>query len=64
MAKSKYGKVLDINGTEEFKTKVIALTLENKLDISFQDKKMQSILDEALKIPQKSATTKETSMGR
>lgn len=64
MAKSKYGKVLDINGTEEFKTKVIALTLENKLDISFQDKKMQSILDEASKIPQKSAATKETSMGR
>jgi len=45
IAQHKYGKALNITGDAKFKTKVISLVIEHKLDIGFKDKDMQKILE-------------------
>jgi len=65
MAKMKYGNTLEISGTDEFKSKIINLALENQLDISFKDKKMQEVLDGAREGGEKhNNTQKSENLGR
>lgn len=47
MARTKYGREVDINGSEEFKTKVISLVATNKIDMKFKDTHMQQALNAA-----------------
>lgn len=47
MARTKYGREVDINGSEEFKTKVISLVATNKIDMKFKDVHMQRALNAA-----------------
>lgn len=43
LAKEKYGSVLNISGSDEFRAKIVSVAVENKLDVSFEDKTMESI---------------------
>ncbi len=42
----KFGKTLDIRGTEEYKEKLVEVAVKNKLDIQFSDPKLNEMMKE------------------
>lgn len=47
LAVEKYGSVLDVNGTDEYKNQIIQSAARNKLNVSFVDKQMNIDLEQA-----------------
>ncbi len=46
LSMEKFGKTLDIRGTEEYKEKLVEVAVKNKLDIQFSDPKLNEMMKE------------------